>query len=98
MRVTANNIAKAVKAETGIDVELVTGDGYYWFASVGGINVLDYAPTTSVYVTRMSDFSVERWVEEFKGLIEGVEVPEKLERNEDGTYKPIVLQSFKNVY
>ena len=33
MRVTINNINKAIKEKTGVDAQIVKGEGYFYFAS-----------------------------------------------------------------
>lgn len=64
-RVTKKQIDKALK-KAGIDGEIFRGDGYQYFIGKS----FDKAYTTSVMVPRLSDLSVERWVEEAKHLIQ----------------------------
>jgi len=64
-RITAKNIAKAcVEAGLPADIELVRGEGYFYFAG----EEPSIWPANSVYTYRMSDLSIEMWVEEAKAL------------------------------
>lgn len=65
-RVTKKQIDEALK-KAGIDGEIFRGDGYQYFVGKS----FDSAHTSSIMVPRLSDFSVERWVEEAKHLIRG---------------------------
>lgn len=61
-RVTIKQVNEALKAE-GIDAEIVRGDGYFYFFGPS----MDLANEQGVYgVVRLSDMSVERWVQEAK--------------------------------
>jgi hypothetical protein len=55
----------AAIAALGYKAELVKGDGYFYFA---GDDVKIDAP--SVYVYRLTEFSVEEWLGEFAGCVE----------------------------
>lgn len=62
----------------GYDVELVRGDGYFWFH--GPDDPLDghsESPTQSVYVSNLNAFSINEWVRQFFDL----------KRGHDGTIK-----------
>lgn len=63
-RVTKKQIDKALKA-AGIRGEVHRGEGYIYFEGPD----FDHAYATSVYVPRLSDFSVERWVAEARALL-----------------------------
>ena len=71
MRVTINNINKAIKEKTGVDAQIVKGEGYFYFVSVTDEKVdtiLNGAYSSSVYVFHLTSYSVERWVEEFETI------------------------------
>ena len=72
MRSTKSNISLAIKKETGLDVVLHKEDGYFYFYSdIKKTDLmLSSLYTTSVYVNTLGVFSIERWVEEFKKLLE----------------------------
>ena len=53
------SITKALQAE-GFPIELVKGEGYFYFAWVGE----GYAETVSVYVNAFCHMSPARWLEE----------------------------------
>jgi len=92
MRLTRNNIAAAIFAKHGHKVELVKGNGYYYFVSAEEdcrTAPISYAYGHSVYVNGLWCFpEVERWVSEYEDLIKDVIVPENA--TEDRT-KPITL-------
>jgi len=72
-RVTRKAISKAIKEKHGLDVEIIRDpSGYHYFFSddeeTGLMLARWYA--TSVYVNRLTDLSVERWVEEFTDMME----------------------------
>lgn len=71
MRVTANNIAKAIKSTTGYDVGLYHGKGYYYFYSDDDETALMIAGfnTASVYTYRMSWLTIEQWVGMFENML-----------------------------
>ena len=71
MRLTLNNISKAIKEKTGVDAQIVRGEGYFYFVSDTDEKVdtiLNGAYTASVYVNTLGVFSIERWVEEFESI------------------------------
>lgn len=60
-RLTRTAIAKAcVAAGLPADIELVKGDGYFYF---WGHEVAMW-PATSVYVYHLNDLTLEQWVQE----------------------------------
>lgn len=71
MRTTINNINKALKEKTGLDVKLWKGDGYFYFYSdndeVG--NMLAGFNSTSVYTCQLGVQSVDAWVEDFRFML-----------------------------
>ena len=95
MRTTRKNIEAAILEKHGHRVEIVKGDGYWYFCSAEEdyrTSPLTYAAGTSVWVMHLTDFSVDRWVAAYEELIEGVEVPEL---SEDTGPKTIVLTGWK---
>ena len=89
MRVTSNQISKAIEAETG-----VAGIKVYVDRSAGVCSfysdepsVLDYFGNSTVYTTRLSDQSVERWVQDFQHELD--ECLEDLGCNLEGVCKLI---------
>lgn len=68
-RVTANAISKSIKEQTGFDVSLVKGNGYFYFTDNDEKSSSIWKwPSTSVCVTRLSSLTIKQWVEEFKQL------------------------------
>jgi len=64
-RTTLAQVNKALKTD-GIDCQLVKGQGYFYFEGPA----VDTAFEQGVYgVFRLSDFSVDQWVEEAKERI-----------------------------
>jgi hypothetical protein len=99
MKATKKNVAAAIFEKHGHKVELVKGNGYFYFSSDEAdyrLAPITYAHGTSVYVNGLWCFDVERWVSEYETLIEDVIVPENA--TEELTTKIIVLQSPNNVY
>jgi len=71
-RITKNTICKAIKEETGWSVKLHKANGYFYFYSDDydtdmKLNLLE---STSIYHIHLSHQSVERWVNDFKDMIE----------------------------
>ncbi len=69
MRITNNNISKAIEDETGIKgVFVQNGNGYHYFYSDERCTGLMLAGchSTSVMVTRMSDMTIDEWVCAFR--------------------------------
>lgn len=63
MRVTLNKVTEAIRALGGAE-ELVKGNGYFYFA--GGNTGSWYS--TSVYTYRLSDLTLDQWIDEYKTL------------------------------
>ena len=61
--VTIKQINKAIKALGGQE-ELFKGEGYMYFAGGNSSNW----EQTSVYVTRVNDFTIEQWIDEYEHL------------------------------
>jgi len=53
-----------------LGVELVRGEGYFYFASRDPYHPILKAKETGVYVYRLNDLSLARWVEEAVARIE----------------------------
>ena len=71
-RVTRSRIAAAVKARTGLSVELVKGDGYFYFGSddpATGL-ILARCDSTSVYTMTLGGVSVDWWANRFDDILE----------------------------
>jgi len=81
MRLTRNNIAAAIFEKHGHKVELVKGDGYYYFTSAEEdcrTAPISYAHGQSVYVNGLWCYeTIERWVSEYEDLIKDVVMPEE---------------------
>ena len=91
MRLTRNNIAAAIFAKHGHKVELVKGNGYYYFSSAEEdyrLAPITYAHGVSVYTNGLWTMDIDRWVSAYEDLIEDVIVPE--DATEDRT-KPFTL-------
>lgn len=93
MRLTLNNIAKAIFEKHGHKVELVKGNGYYWFTSAEEdfrTAPISYAHGQSVYVNGLWCYTdVERWVAAYEDLIEGVIIPDNA--TDEPTKKMVIL-------
>ncbi len=63
-RVTRKMINDALR-KRGRDESLRPGDGYFYFGGGEAVNWL----TNSVRVQRLSDLTLERWLEEFEKLL-----------------------------
>lgn len=61
MRVTINNVNKALRALPGArgDEEIVQGNGYWYFAGYEAAGFY----SQSVYTMRLNDFTLDQWVE-----------------------------------
>lgn len=78
MKATRKNVAAAIEKKHGHKVELVKGNGYFYFTSAEDdyrTAPITYAHGASVYTNGLWTFDVDRWVGEYEYLIEGVEVP-----------------------
>ena len=71
MRTTINNINKALKEKTGLDVKLWRGNGYFYFYSDDSETGLMLAgfESTSVYTCQLGIQSVSGWVEDFEFML-----------------------------
>lgn len=72
-RFNVRSVTKRLRS-LGYDVELVRGDGYFWFH--GPDDPLDdhsISNTQSVYVSNLHAFSIEQWVEQFLELKKGAD-------------------------
>lgn len=59
-------VAKAIKTKYGLDVELIQGRGYCYFADAGASNVVSGWHTgSSVMTNKIKNLSLESWVAEF---------------------------------
>ena len=67
-RVTAKQIQAAIKSDCGADVSVFCDRDYHYcyFSVVSEDWQLIDDQESSVYVPRLSDLSVDRWVSEFK--------------------------------
>lgn len=66
---TMKAVNKAIK-EAGFDeIELVRGNGYFYFASTSdGMHWIDKAYSASVYVTKLNDLRLDRWISELQHI------------------------------
>lgn len=97
MRVTLNNIAKAIFDKHGHKVELVRGNGYYYFTAAEDdyrLAPITYAHGSSVYTNVLAGWSVDRWVSEYETLIEDAIIPENATEERTGP-KTIVMLGTK---
>ncbi len=73
MRVTNKRISEAIEAETGhpgVKVHVDRENGYAWFYSEEP-GPIDSVYSASVYcVSKLSDLTVQQWVNEYKDKIE----------------------------
>ena len=80
MKATKKNVAAAILAKHGHKVELVKGNGYFYFAAEQDadyrIEPITYAESPSVWINAFCDTDVEWWVLRYEYLIEDAEVPE----------------------
>jgi hypothetical protein len=99
MRVTKKSITDAIKKKYDVDVEMDKCEGiYYW---CGDCTMLFDGSCT--HMNRLSDWSVERWVEDFGSYVEDAmetygddcktfrEAVDKFIENMNN-YKPIVIK------
>lgn len=84
-RLTLNNICKEIKKQTGFTCCMYKGNGYYYFVNPSSeSNILDFAQTTSVYTNGLWPYTLQGWVDTFKDLIKGVELPDNSVVDPDG--------------
>jgi hypothetical protein len=79
MKATRKNVAAAIFKKLGHKVELVKGNGYFYFTSAEEdyrLAPITYAHGASIYTNGLWTMDVERWVGEYEYLIEGVVVPD----------------------
>lgn len=71
-KVMRHMIEGAICYHTGMKVKIGIGKDYYWFYSDDETesNVLSKLPSSSVMVSKLSDLTVEQWVDEFKRIVE----------------------------
>lgn len=62
-RISLNQVNKALKAK-GVSTELVKGDGYFYFIG----KEVEHNATTSVYVYRLNELSLDGWLNEFSSM------------------------------
>lgn len=97
MKATRKNVAAAIEKKLGHKVELVKGNGYFYFTSAEEdyrLAPITYAHGVSVYTNGLWTFDVDRWVGEYEDLIKGVEVP--VDATEDPTSKIIIMSNKVN--
>jgi hypothetical protein len=72
MRVTKNNISKAIKEKTGYDIGISSAYGYFYFYSDDKETdlMLKGWETTSIYSNFLTHQSVEGWVRDFERLMQ----------------------------
>jgi len=81
---TSGTIEKAVKKKFGLEVKLYKGKGYYYFADPEGRSTeLTGWPDTSVHVTKLSEFSLDQWMEAFKSLKDEADPELQHRKNEE---------------
>lgn len=79
MKATKKNVAAAIEKKHGHKVELVKGNGYFYFTSAEDdyrLAPITYAHGVSIYTNGLWAFDVDRWVSEYEELIKNAEVPE----------------------
>lgn len=80
MKATKKNVAAAILKKHGHKVELVKGNGYFYFAVEQGadfyIEPITYAESPSVYINAFCGTDIDWWVGRYEDMIEGVVVPE----------------------
>ena len=80
MKATKKNVAAAILEKHGHKVELVKGNGYFYFAAAQDaeyrLEPITYAETPSVCINAFCDTDVEWWIHRYEDLIDGVLVPE----------------------
>ena len=72
-RATVGKVNEAIAAQ---NIELVKGDGYFYFAALDGAPAETPIPE-SVYVTRVRDLTLEQWVAEAVAVQQDQPAPEK---------------------
>lgn len=96
-RITINNIQKAIKADTGFDVVLAKGNGYFWFTSddeATGL-YLCLADHSAVFTNHLTGgiIDIQWWVDQFQGMLDTIEEDFDAEKMLKPTEtKPIVLR------
>ena len=80
MKATKQNVAAAILTKHGHKVELVKGNGYFYFTAADDtyyrLEPITYAESPSVWINAFCDTDVAWWVCRYEALIEAAEVPE----------------------
>lgn len=69
-RLTAKKVAAEIYKHFGYEVELINGNGYFYFVEPDHLHRLDNWETTSVYVNSLNQMSLDQWLADFKAMIE----------------------------
>ena len=70
MRITRAKVEQAIRNKYGIDVELVKGNGYWYFIPADSW-VLGCMGGTSIYTMMLGGVELNWWVEAFEDLFDG---------------------------
>ena len=68
-RLTAKTVCNEIKKRFGYEVELVNGNGYFYFVEPDHLHRLDRWSTTSVYVNSLNQMDLEGWMGSFENLL-----------------------------
>jgi len=70
--ITLKQVNKAIKADGHYDIELVKGDGYFYFCTIGTADEswIDkgYLPSPCVMVPRLNDLTINGWRMELQNI------------------------------
>lgn len=102
MKATKKNVAAAILEKHGHKVELVKGDGYYYFVTaesdweLAKVEPIAHADGSMVYSMWLTDYDVDGWVSNYEYLIKDVEMPDP--DYDYGDVAPITLKFGHGVY
>lgn len=69
-RITLKTVNKAIHAEFP-DISLVKGEGYFYLIPDNdkGLELIGSHPSTSIYVYKLNELTVEQWLEDVRAVI-----------------------------
>lgn len=95
------NVNKRIQDEVSHHIELVAGDGYFYFTFDNSVNFFDSGEfQLTAYVNKLNHLPLDRWIENAKDFLEAVE--KKIKEISDTEYvfetkKPMKIEELERV-